>query len=656
MKRFSIILFTALASVAVYGQHTASVSSHQAKLAKAPFTLSSANSRVAVIADNGNKATMEKSVIRKVDGLSSMQRAVGYSNTDSITQKNVALGMTGTYPVGALLTSSILKPYEGCKVIGIRFALTNSIGRSRVFLNGVDAEGVLTGESIEQTQRTYEGWNNIFFNGSKSYEIKEGEDILVGFDYTETEEMVAADEGYLATVGEATGNEFLIYGNFNSGEGWYPITNVGALCVQLIVDVSSLPSKDLDIVYLDTGFRYKQRGENVDFYTTVANSGREDVNGYSVAYQIDEQAPVVIQKDETIKEGESDGFEQIVALGDNLSVGKHTFKVFVNTIEGAAPETNKNDMMESVFYIYENSFARQQHYVEQYTSQKEYLAYYVNDVFAKVSGSANNMCMANIYEPGNTLATADADYLTDLYAYTYPSFTIDRSYFPGEKYIAYDVNYYAQIGPDFVAPIIMDMLAQEDARPAFATVNITPSYNSDSRELSLGISGDVSEDASAVMGDLALTVLLTEDGVKAAQYVVNGNQVANNPNYIHNNVLRKFVSAPKGDKITVNGLKYSGNYTVKLDDSWNVGKMKAIAFVTRMADEITDANLKEMDITNANSFDLSDVTGIYSIEDNSSYPCKYYTIDGMEVSESQLANGIYILRQGSSLKKVLIKK
>ena len=120
--------------------------------------------------------------------------------------------------------------------------------------------------------------------------------------------------------------------------------------------------------------------------------------------------------------------------------------------------------------------------------------------------------------------------------------------------------------------------------------------------------------------------------------------------------MRKFVSAPKGDKITVNGLKYSGNYTVKLDDSWNVGKMKAIAFVTRMADEITDANLKEMDITNANSFDLSDVTGVYSIEDNTSYPCKYYTIDGMEVSESQLAYGIYILRQGSSLKKVLIKK
>ena len=54
------------------------------------------------------------------------------------------------------------------------------------------------------------------------------------------------------------------------------------------------------MAYLDTGFRYKKAGEKVEMYVIAANTGREDINGYHIACQIDDGEVVTVPEREGI--------------------------------------------------------------------------------------------------------------------------------------------------------------------------------------------------------------------------------------------------------------------------------------------------------------------------------------------------------------------
>ena len=207
--------------------------------------------------------------------LSSSQRAVGYTIGDAITTQNVGTGYAGTHPVGALLKADMLKTYVGCKVVGIRFALSASAQTSRVFVRPVNSEGYLTLKNAGTTVITcsaadgfgasvwhpHSGWNEIMFNGVKGYTIRPGESLFFGFDVNETADQAQAGTGILATTGQSQSMGFLVLGNFGSGEGLYSVKDKGLLCVQLIVDVSSLPSKAVAFTDITNGYQYKQPGE-----------------------------------------------------------------------------------------------------------------------------------------------------------------------------------------------------------------------------------------------------------------------------------------------------------------------------------------------------------------------------------------------------------
>ena len=180
----------------------------------------------------------------RVQGLSDNQRLLGYVETDSITISGVAFGQAGTFPVGAILDANDLAPYAGCRVVGIRMAASMDLGRARTFIYTITETDVTP--VIEQKQHIYPGWNNVFFNGD-GYLITGNEYLFFGFDYTETAEMVAAEEGGLCCYGEDTEGAFYTYADFGKGLNFYSLGDVGCLCVQLIVDVSSLPKKDLDV-------------------------------------------------------------------------------------------------------------------------------------------------------------------------------------------------------------------------------------------------------------------------------------------------------------------------------------------------------------------------------------------------------------------------
>ena len=191
-------------------------------------------------------------------------------------------------------------------------------------------------------------------------------------------------------------------------------------------------------------------------------------------------------------------------------------------------------------------------------------------------------------------------------------------------------------------------------------MELTPAYDADSKQLTIDVSGDLTDEAGAIFGDVAVTLMITEDNVKAAQQILN--PVTNRPKveaqYVHNHVLRQYATAPTGDKVTISGNRYTGHFTTTLSDAWKAEDLKLVAIITRYAPTVTDDNVMEMDVVGANDFDLSTIisTGISSITPDSSPEgegSEYFTLDGVRLDSEPSTPGIYLLRQnGKTMKRV----
>ena len=593
------------------------------------------------------------SLTTQAQGLSENQRLLGYIITDSITVSGGAFGTAGTYSVGALMTPQTLSSYAGCKIMGIRMAAALDLGRSNTFVCQVKSNKMDT--LCIQKQRLYAGWNNIFFNNG-GYEIKGNETLFFGFDYTETADMIAADQGGLCGFGDDMEGALYAYGNFGQGLNLYSLSGLGRLCVQLIVDVSSLPLYDLDITWFDTGFKYKKTGESIDAMINFSNVGRKSIGRYQLCYQLDDNAPVVSNLSDSLRTGVQSDWKFSLQLPNDIAIGLHTLKVFVGQVEGEAlSEKSKNDMKSVSFGVYRNKLARQKAYMEVYTDQTSPITPYLNDMVKLVADNSDAMIVTNVHKPNTPLALASAAYLHNLYAYTHPAFTINRSYFPGEEHIAYDMNdYLPTVGPEFCAGILSDMLLQDFDSPAFATVDLKLTYDAASHKLGIKATGDMLPEAKAIYGDLALTLMMTEDNVKSRQAAVNAltGRTTNNQNYLHNDVLRAYVTSPIGDAITTNDNKYEANYEFTLDAGWNPDNLEVIGLLTKKVDAVTEANLYDLDIINANSAALGVITGIETIQPAvavKSTGC--YTLDGRRIETEHLKPGLYVING----KKIIVK-
>lgn len=578
---------------------------------------------------------------QRVQGLSNNQRLLGYTLTDDISINGALFGKAGTYTIGAAIEPADIAAYKGCSIVGVRLAAAVNLGRTRTFVYNFTGTAFET--VAEQKQRIYEGWNVVFFNGD-GYEIQGDETFFFGFDYVETQDMVDADQGGLACNGEDTDGAFYLYGDYGQGEGLYTISGAGCLCVQLIVDVSSLPANDMAITYLDAGFKYKLPGASFEAMAYLTNTGRDSVRTYQLGYQLDNEAPVYVDRSEVIVPGGRDTWIGSVTLPDDITTGHHTMSVFVCSVNGEAIDTEAfHKRLDAPFAVYRDSLDRQMVYLEVYTDQTSPYSAMLDETIAYMKQQFEPVCVVQVHKPGTSLAVSDAAYLTEMYAYTYPSFTINRSYFPGEEYVAYDMNYYLPlVGKEMTAGILGDMLIQDLYNPAFANLSLSGSYQPDTRLLTIEATGQLLPEAQAIYGDMALTLMLTENGVKSRQAVYSPvtQRTTWNNNYKHDDVLRGYLTAPEGTPVAAVGNTFKATFTTTLDAAWQRENMKVVGLLTKASDDVTAEPLTELDIINATCLQLSEVGEATKIADRSmsvdlSRAEAGYTLDGRRVAKAR---------------------
>lgn len=625
----------------------------------AVFALSSqAQGRKAVVSRLPMQGQTRQQVPLRVQGLSDNQRLLGYIRTDSITVSGGAFGKEGTYTLGAMLTPRVLSGYAGCRVVGVRLAAAVNLGRSRTFVYKVNDGSV--DPVLEQTQRLYEGWQNVFFNGD-GYEIQGSETLFFGFDYHETAEMVAAEEGGLCGYGDDSTDGFYAFGDFGQGLGFYSLSNLGRLCVQLIVDVSSLAAKDIDLQGLDAGFKYKQPGEDIDVMVTLGNVGREELRGFQLGWQIDDQPVEAVVKPDTLLSGEQSAALFTVTLPADITIGLHRLTVSVDKVGGEPmPEKSVNDTLVATFAVYRDKLQRSQVYLEVYTDQESAYVPFLNNALSQLKSSQVPLSVVNVHRPGTPLAVKEAAYLHLLYAYTWPTFTINRAYFPGEAYVSYDMNdYLPQVPTEFISGILSDMVYQDYYSPSFVSLTLEASYDTDSRQLTVKTEGQLLPEAAAIYGQLGVTLLLVEDEVKSKQLVYNSflQRSTYNQNYQHNSVLRGYMTKPTGTALTQTGDTYSATFNKTLDEAWNPAKMRVVALITKYAETVSEDNLTDVDVVNAASFDLSTLESLGVVAPKTAVAAAaYYSLDGKAVSADNLKQGVYLMRQADGTTRKIVLK
>ena len=119
-------------------------------------------------------------------------------------------------------------------------------------------------------------------------------------------------------------------------------------------------------------------------------------------------------------------------------------------------------------------------------------------------------------------------------------------------------------------------ISQELEEDPMLTVNITKEFNATTRELEVRVTGSAEEE---LVGDLRLTIMITENNIIDAQDVENVGIVED---YKHKHVFRTTMTQPTGDPLVTNmavGDTYDKTYTMTLSADWKTVDCEIIAFV-----------------------------------------------------------------------------
>lgn len=564
------------------------------------------------------------------EGLSATQSVIGYTTTDEIAIKNAAFGQAGTYTIGAVMPSSMLADFKGCKIVGIRVASGMDLGRASFTLskNGAGAPEQLH----SQKQRVYEGWNNVFFTGYE-YETTGEEELFYGFDYTETDAMVAADAGALCTTGGYDVNNSFVW--FDNGN-YYQVTGVGSLCIQMIVDITDMPKQRMSMGFFDNGFKYKKPGEGLEIFAQINNTGAETVNNFRVVCRIDDDDSRYIDMEETLAYGQASTVNKTFDI-TNLPLGGHSLYVYIDKINGIDYAEGINKGIGAKFAVYEDSFTRESAFVEVYADQSNRHTASLAEAFAEADNYlGDKMILLYNFRPGNSLAVDGGSYLHDLYAYTWPSFTINRSHFPGEAHVAYDVNQYIDQMAFLVPVMLEEMVEQDITTPSFADLELE-SEIADGRQLTVKARGNILPVAKSIYGDLALTLMLVEDNVNCKQQTSSGNK-----RYTHSNVLRAYITPATGKILDTSKPTYEETFTITVPEDFDADNLSVVGVLSQ-AGTPTANTLYDFDVTNAAKAKVINLSGIENVTDDATQgTSEYYTLSGERVQESDLGKGIYI--------------
>lgn len=609
------------------------------------------------------------------NGLADNQHYMGPYYSDKYeTEVDNGLGFgAGTFKVGTFIDYPQAVKFNGGKIVAIRYALCGNITSPSVFVNTIsnkDGNAQIGDEVISQAGGTPElGWNTVALDNPYTINV-DGTDVaafIIGLQFTQV-----ADTYPISTVTFNTNPTIYVYGSGTEGEKWYSLNNYnyGSLSVQCIVE------KDGGFHVVDATLsdlrapRYIQSGGKTTLGFNCA-SFSDDITSAQFGVKVNGTEVAELNYDNTIT---TDGADLTVTIDtpDTLTIGKvGNLSLYIKKLNGEAP-TDVNSMYDdevsTSFVPYTTSFSRQKQLVEFFTSQAGKYCTYGDNVLAELSKLRDDLVKVGVHASltsgEDEWALDESAALISFSASSVPSASFNR-YYCNSIYnsanriaIATDYTDYTASVAKLLSNNVID--GSNYDYPAFATVDLATTYDSDTRKLNIKVYGQNVSDFKKVMGDDAvLTVYLTQDSQKGNQ-IVGTSEVYN---YENNDVLRMFVSGELGDAISWDGTSYEKNYEVTIPENISITKKKVmhvVAFISRpikYSDSTFTTSITDAWVTNANTCQIGESTvsgikqGLVDVEDV--HEVARYSLDGMQLSAPVKGVNIVKYSNGKTAKVVV---
>ena len=579
------------------------------------------------------------------------QRIMGHFDTDAISTEGVRVSSpaTGVITVGVILDTEEVEMFMGGKIVAFRVGLAEATTISRVFVIPINAAGGY-GTVVPWTcNASSAGWNTIEIPTPYTIDIQEGEKLLIGFDYQQTE-----DNAPLSMVQEGTIYDTYQYKRVGRIPMWATagLSSHGNLCLQCIVEHDNFPEiliRTSDLV----SEKYINSGDDLPFSFVAKNKGPKVVEANTLTFDIKVDGETML----SITNPEPLTADPITMSGvvstEGLASGEHTLSVEAVSLNGE-PVDNVRPLTHK-FTVHNGVFPRQKHMIEQFTSTYCTYCPLGNSMLSLVKAQRDDVIWVGVH--GNLGSGVDP-YTTQqgdsLMAYmgsnSYPSAAFDRA--PGweNANVVNSIGYYEQYHQQ-IADELCGFFDALDETPNFISINIEPKVDLATREAVIKVSGEMSEDFDVLLGtDNKLSIYLTEDSLIAPQ-LNSGTWVSQ---YMHNGVFRWALGSVLGVNLNkVGNTTYEHEYSLTLPDHWKIENMNVVAFISR---PLQNRVMSDLRILNAESVRLLGESGGVDelIGNQDIVPVEYYDIMGRQYDSLQQGINIVKMSDGTA-RKVLVK-
>ena len=490
-----------------------------------------------------------------------------------------SIGTFGDKPVGlwARASRSMLAPYEGCQVVGVRIGVSKAVNAIDVSLlnNIIKREKIVTKKADVEF-----GWNEVRFD--KPVEITSNlNELVYGFQFLE-KNIVDQEMPYFFYCDynfDASNDAF--YVNVSNGFFDSRARDNGALLLQLMIagpadkvnDRASLSDPRMDMALDASG--------KLGVSYMVRNDGANDINQLEITYSVGGRVIHTDLQTETIKHLKELRIKTKgipVANGQTLTarITKVNDRVtdlpgFQIKVEGVAEKTFARKVLLEQFSTENCSSCPAGHkYLDKVLAEDAYADHFVwvthhvgfgRDTFSLPESEA----LIFFYEE-------------DEYA---PSMLLDRTHTElkhfYEKY-AYTMLPIMTSQDEFNHQLLDEALA----RPAFVTVDIKEECKPETRQLDLTISGQTYREYLDA-DNLYLNLYLVEDDIYSRRQAGAGKASDGglNPVY-HHGVIRQISLGGGGLKLTLDDKgEYTYGTSLQIPKEWSAANMRIVAFVSK---------------------------------------------------------------------------
>lgn len=630
MKKFVIFAAACLLSLSINAQSFKTIGQQKAERSTVAFQAPENMSSRRALAEN--------------------QFLCGYYTTDDLAE--YGLGVTSLNEVCKAATEfgpQIHGGYAGFKVVGMRVGLCYAVSDFGVFISKVGENSYIDFKEKAVGTGTA-GWNTIMFDESEQFELSSSETYLVGFSYKQ--KKGSTNDCYPLSLWENSSKvgNFMFFGTLSDGQGWYNIgTSYGALSVQLIVE-GQLSSQKAIIEGVDTD-KFGKIGSQFSGVISITNMGKDAISSLGFNYYIDDAKVGDATITTTIASTKSANINLSIPVPADLAIGRHTVKVELAAINGAAPTgevVNNNPTLD--VKTYSDTKPRQKYLIEHVTSWTCTYCYLGYNLLRQMESDYNDIAWVAVHgnlhddypDPYNF---EGCDYIMYyLSAFSFPSAALNRITLADDA-VAVSIGGWGQ-NPSTYAPQVHQTLENYSA-PSLVSLDIQSSFDASSRKMNVTVKGTGVAKASAMLNDYAISIYLTEAGLVGRQYSSGSWQNS----YEHNNTLRAVLTNVLGEDISWTGddFTFTTDYTVPSD--YKEENLSITAFV---APKLNSA-INNLAVINCEKVKLDlTSTGISSVSTTNATEAVRYTLDGRQISAPQHGLNIVKMSDGT-VKKVMVK-